>query len=497
MEKELRSFYEQYKSINAAYNIALSTMYFDMATIAPANGIHYRNEMLSILAGEAFSYQMNQESLDKLKQLEAITEDAELKKELKLYFRELDITRNLPKDVFIRYRKTTADSEEAWQIAKQKNDYQLFKDHLVNVIKMQKEVLTYVDKDCSDYDYLLDTYQMGMNQEKYDVFFHLIKEELLPLIKKIVAKGQPLDDAILNADYDVKEQEAFMEEIEDYLQVNRKECYMSTTEHPFTEFFSAHEARITTHYYKNQPISAILSTIHEYGHALYSLQVKEEFQGTSFKDGIGFAMHESQSRLLENHLGRNPYFWENMYPKLQTHFPKQLNNVSLEDFVKMINLSRPSYIRTEADELTYPIHILIRYELEKAIFDGDVDYEHLDTLWNDKYEEYLGIRPRNDQEGILQDMHWGAGNLGYFPTYALGSAYAAQFYHAMQKEINVHEVLRNGDFAIIQKWLQENIHQYGASLSADEVLLKATKEPFNPHYYIDYLKDKYTKLYNL
>ena len=163
----------------------------------------------------------------------------------------------------------------------------------------------------------------------------------------------------------------------------------------------------------------------------------------------------------------------------------------------MINVSKPSLIRTEADELTYPIHILIRYELEKEIFDGKVDYEHLDTMWNDKYEEYLGIRPTHDKDGILQDMHWGAADLGYFATYALGSAYAAQFYHAMQQDIDVENALRKGEFKIISDWLKEHVHCYGASLTADEILLKASGEPFNPEYYIDYLKNKFMKVYGL
>ena len=497
MEQELRTFFEEYKKINAAYAMAASTMYFDMATIAPANGIPYRNDMFSILAGEAFAYQMNPESLAKLEKLQEITEDPELQAELKLLFRLVNDTRKVPKEVFVKFRKTLADSEEAWQKAKNQNDYSIFKDHLINVIKGQKEMLTYVDKDCSDYDYLLDQYQIGLSREKYDAFFQLIKDELIPLIKRIVKEGKHINQSPLLQQFDLHEQEAFMQELQDYLQVNPKECYMGTTEHPFTDFFSAHEARITTHYYEHNVMSAILSTVHEYGHALYSLQVNEAYDGTAFKDGIGCGMHESQSRLLENHIGRNRAMWEVNYPKLQAHFPKQLADISLDQFMEMINISTPSLIRTEADELTYPIHILIRYELEKEIFDGQVDYEHLDQMWNDKYEEYLGVRPDKDSEGILQDMHWGAGNLGYFPTYALGSAYAAQFYHTMEQQIDVEEALRTSHFEIISNWLKENIHRYGARYTADEILEKATGEPFNPRYYIDYLTTKFKAVYGL
>lgn len=495
MKDELLKFYDEYKKVVSAYNISQSTMYFDMQTICPKDGIAYRNEMASIIAGEAFAYQMNPDSLAKLHQLYDLLDDKdEIKTELKLYFRNLEMFENVPKEVFVRYTKTTNDAQEAWHEAKVKNDYSIFKDHLINNIKVVKEVLTYVDKEGSDYDYLLSKYQINTNTAYYDNFFNKVKEELLPLIQKIKHSGKHINDSLLFKHCDIDKQEAFQEDLQAYLKVNKDECYMGTTEHPFTSFFSAHEARITTKYYEEDVMNAIFSTIHEYGHALYSLQIDEKYEGTSVRDEIGYAMHESQSRFLENHIGRNIAFWKNLYPKLQEQYPA-LANVTLESFYEMMNVSRPSLIRTAADELTYPIHVLIRYELEKEIFDGNVDYDKLDELWADKYEEYLGVRPTNASEGILQDMHWGAAYLGYFPTYALGSAYAAQFYHQMSQEFDVDQALENNEFEKIANWLKENIHQYGGSLTGDEIIEKVCHEPFNPDYYINYLKDKYTKLY--
>ena len=207
-------------------------------------------------------------------------------------------------------------------------------------------------------------------------------------------------------------------------------------------------------------------------------------------------MHESQSRLMENNIARRPAFWEPLYPSFQECF-EEFKEVSFEDFMKMINVSYASFIRTEADELTYPIHILIRYELEKAIFDGTADIAHLDEAWNDKYEEYLGIRPSNASEGILQDMHWGASNFGYFPTYALGSAYAAQFMSAMEKELAVDELLNRGELTPIYEWLKKNIHTHGAYKTADEIMKNTTGEAFDVTYYIEYLKHKFAPLYNI
>lgn len=497
MKEELLAFFKEYKDRNNAYDLAMSTLYFDQATIAPKKGAAYANNAMSILAGESYSNATDPQAIQKIEALskeEGLSD--ELKKELELLLNDLEEQRNVPKDVFVSFRKAVADSETAWHEAKTKKDYEIFKPYLKEVIEKQKEVLSYSKKQMAPYDILLDRFQLGMNMEKYDIFFNKVKTDLIPLIKKIKTDGKHIDDAILFTKFDVKEQELFMDELKKYMNVNPEECYMGTTEHPFTSFFSAHDVRITTHFYEQNIMSAILSTIHEYGHALYGLQVNDKYEGTTLSQDIGFAMHESQSRFMENHIGRSKAFWEVNYPKLQNHFP-QLNDVTLDAFMEMINVSYPSLIRTEADELTYPLHILIRYELEKMIFNEGVDYDELPTLWADKYEEYLGVRPQNDAEGILQDMHWGAANLGYFPTYALGSAFAAQFYHQMEKEIDVEAALKNNEFNKITDWLKTNIHQHGAYKNTEDLILEVTKEPFNPQYYIDYLTNKFKTIYHI
>lgn len=497
MKEDLLQFYKEYKSRTNAYTLAMNVMYFDQATIAPKQGAKYANQAMSTLAGELYTISTDPESIAKIEELskqEGLS--LELKKELTLLLNNLEENRNVPKDVFVSFRKAVADSETAWHEAKVKKDYEMFKPYLKDVIEKQKEVLSYSKKDLTPYDILLDRFQMGMNMDKYDAFFDKVKETLIPLIKEIKEHGKKIDDSILFANYDIKKQEAFAKELNQFMNVDPTNCYMGTTEHPFTSFFSAHDVRITTHYYEQNVMSAILSTIHEYGHALYGLQVNDEYEGSTLSSEIGFAMHESQSRFMENHIGRSQAFWEVNYPKLQKHFD-QLKDISLDSFMEMINVSYPSLIRTEADELTYPLHIVIRYELEKKIFNEGVNYDELDKLWADKYEEYLGIRPTNDAEGILQDMHWGAANLGYFPTYALGSAFAAQFYHQMEKEIDVESALKNDNFSIISNWLKENIHQYGAYKDADQLMIDVTGEPFNPQYYIDYLTTKFRKVYEL
>lgn len=496
--EQLLAFYHAYKEKLAAYRLAQDTLYFDVSTSAPKAGITYRNKMLSILAGEAFAYQMHEEHIQKLEQLYEMAEEGSiLKKELALYFRLIADYKTLPKEEYVKFYELVSESENVWHEAVKRNDYAYFYPTLKKVIAYQKKMLTYIKKDCSDYDYLLDRYEQGMNIEKYDVLFQKIKEELLPFIQKVQKEGRKIDDRIMFQSFSLDEQEAFMEEVMKALEVNQEKCMITTSQHPFTMFFSANEARITTNYNEHHVFSAIGSTIHEYGHALYHLQMNPAYHGTALTDAVGCGMHESQSRLFENHIGRSEAFWYGLYPKMQAYFPKQLQDVSFEQFMLMINVSYPSFIRTDADELTYPIHLLIRYELEKDIFSGKLALEDLKQVWNDKYEEYLGIRPTTDNEGILQDIHWSSSSFGYFPTYVLGSAYAAQFWHAMEKDIQASEQLKKGNIRIVKEWLKEHVHQYAAEKTADEILMLATKEAFQPDYYITYLKEKFSKVYDL
>lgn len=491
-------FYEEYVKTLDAFHLAFSTIYFEQMTIAPKKGIPYSNEMLSRLSKQAFQIENNPETVQKIKEYAKTLPEGSLeKKEVDFRLEKLADSENIPSDVYAHYVKVKADSELAWHEAKETNNYEHFKPHLQAIMKETLDLLKYSPKFNGNnaYDLLLDQYEKGMTQEKYDAFFKNVKEKLVPLIQKIKEKPQ-IEDAPLHATYDLDRQEKFMDEICKYMQVDPEKVYLSTTEHPFTDFFSHNDTRITTHYYPDQFLSAILSTVHEYGHALYGLQMDADFEGTMLCEAVGSAAHESQSRFLENHIGRSKAFWQANYPKLVELFP-EFKEVSIDDLVDMINKTECSLVRTEADELTYPLHIMIRYEMEKDIANQNVDYDKLPEIWADKYEEYLGVRPQNYSEGILQDMHWSTGYLGYFPTYALGSAYAAQIYATMEKQIDVEKALLTNHFEEITNWLEKNVHHYAASKSMAEIVEEVSGEPFNPDYYTDYLIKKYTKLYHL
>jgi len=497
MSTELLTFYETYKKKISAYGFAMGGIHFDQATIAPKAGLGFANEMQGVLEEDYFSYLIDPENIQKIEALLEETTDEQLKKEIRLRLRDLHQISLLPKEVYLDFQKSVLESQQCWEKAKQTDDFPLFKPHLISLLEKRKKMLTYLNYEGSDYDFLLDQYQVGMNTEKYDAFFAAIKEKLVPLIHQVREAGREIDTTPLEKNYCVEGQKKFTQVMKEALKIDPEKCYIAESVHPFCMPYSVNDTRFTTKYLPENVMSAALSTAHEYGHALYSLQINPEYEMTTFASEVGFAMHESQSRLVENHIGRSLSFWKAHYPKLQEIFPKQLSEVSLEAFVDMINVSIPGLIRIEADELTYPLHILIRYELEQEIFNGTVDYDKLDQLWADKYEEYLGIRPETAAEGILQDVHWSAAYHGYFPSYALGSAFAAQIYQQLEKEMNVAEVLESDQFDKIAAWLGEKVHQHGASKTYDEILLDVTGESFNPRYYTDYLVEKYTKLYQL
>lgn len=498
-KQEALDFYLSYQKKLEAYGHMMSTVYFDTATVAPKEGIAYRNSLMESIMQDVIAYQLDPKNLETLDEIsKEFTFDEPYNTSFKIFYEDLVKQRDVPHELLLKQSNAINEGERVWALAKEKQDYNMFKDVLKEVVESTKEVYGYYPGDKSIYENALNDYEPGVTQEVYDKFFDAIKTDLIPFIKEVTAKKGFISDAPLHKHASKESQEKFSKELEKYFLVDAGVCYLGESVHPFTIGMSPRDARITTNYHEDNVMSSVFSFIHEYGHAQYELQVDPSLYGLSSGSIRALGMHESQSRLLENHVGRNEAFWEAMYPKFIEIFKDELGEISFDDFMKMIHMSEASYIRIEADELTYPLHVLIRYELEKEFMnEGKVDYDNLQNRWADKYEEYLGVRPRNDEEGILQDMHWGAGNLGYFPTYAYGSAIAAQFFHQMEKDFDVSEALRTSNYALVRDWLKDNIHKYGSSLSTNEILLKATGEEFNPQYYINYLKETYSKYYEI
>ena len=497
MRSEKEKAYLAYKEKNNAYRLMINTVDFDNQTIAQSMGSDYRENALAIITGESYTIETAAEYVTLIEELSKEDLGLEMNREILLAKRHLDAISCLSKEEVMEWSKLCSISFRHWVEAKKAKNYRLFENDLKELISFSKKIAYKRNPSKDPYDLYLDDFEEGMTKKDYDAFFNLIREELSPLVKKIALKQEEIDDSFLYLNYPIAKQKELSKKLIKFLNFDPSWGVLAISEHPFTSGFSTNDVRVTTAYNEHDISSNIYSIIHEVGHAFYEHQVKLEYEGMNLHTDISSGMHESQSRFFENYIGKRKSFIANIYPELQELFPEQLKDVSLDDFYRAVNHSRPSLIRTDADELTYPLHILVRYEIEKSIFDGTADLDHLDELWANKYEEYLGIRPSDDALGILQDVHWSDASFGYFPTYALGSALGAQLIKAMEKDIDIDKELEKGNFMAISSWLKDKIQRHGALYTFKEAVVNATGEEFNPQYYVDYLKKKYSELYHI
>ncbi len=482
-----------------AYRYAFTLMGLDNNQLPPSEGQEYRQKMRSLLMKDYLKLSKDSEIYEMLKELSERKEELDelQKRRIELLLKSAEKERNTPAELQLRLQKDLAASQFAWLKAKKENDYASYAPYLRAVFEDYAEVKRATLKEGEDlFDRILTDHVEGFTSKEYDAFFAKVKERLIPLLRRIQAARQ-IDDSFLKGYYPAAKQREFNEVLRSYLHFDPSWGKIAESEHPLTTTICRGDIRFTTKYREYNPVQASFSTIHESGHAYFNHQIAPEMEGNIVGGSISAALHESQSRLCENHLGRSLPFWEVNYPKLQKIFPEELGTIDLERFYAAINKVSPTLVRTEADELTYPLHIILRYELERDIFRKTLSFEDLKGAWNQKYEEYLGVKPENDAEGILQDMHWPYAYFGYFPTYLLGSAFAAQFDHAMRREIDVDDLIRADRYPEIMHWLRDNVHCYGNLIDPLEVLKCATKEEFNPEYYFEYLEEKYTQLYHL
>lgn len=483
------------------YHEAISVIYWDMRTGAPKKGLEQRAEVIGTLSSEVFALQTSNELGEMLAALEA--KQGELDFVTKRLFEEVkksyDESKKIPADEYKAYVILQAKTENAWEEAKEKSDFALFLPYLKEVVAYQKKFINYWGiKNGSPYNTLLDKYEPDMTTDILDKVFGQLRETIVPLVKAIQASPNKPDTAMLFKHFPKEGQHAASLELLEKLGYDFDAGRLDETVHPFMIGLNSGDIRVTTKYDENDFRSAVFGTIHECGHALYEQNIDPKLMGLPLATGTSMGIHESQSLFYENFVGRNPAFWQNNFEVLQKNSPAQFGDVTVEEFLAAINFVEPSLIRIEADELTYPLHIMIRYEIERELFNGDLQVEDLPQVWNDKYEEYLGVRPANDAEGVLQDTHWSGGSFGYFPSYALGYMYAAQWKHAMDKDIaNFDELCGKGELLPIREWLTDKVHQYGALKKPFELLNEATGEGLNAQYLADYLKEKYTKLYQL
>lgn len=479
-----------------AYRHAMGVLSVDGATAAPKKSAPGRGETMGVLSGAYYELLVT----DKTKKiLDTVLSDvgddrrtrriAEVRRD---EYMELTL---VPQDEFVAYQTLLTGADAAWHEAKETSNFKLFAPYLEKIVAYNRKLAQRKDPERAPYDVLLDMYEKGASMAMLDPFFALLRQELSPVILAVGQKEAPRTD-FLYAHCPVEAQRTFSLRLMDLMGIDRDRCAIAETEHPFTDGFNTDDVRITTNYKEDNFTDSMYSVIHEGGHAIYELGVDPDLNYTCVGGGSSMGIHESQSRFYENLIGRSAAFCEAVLPVARDCFP-HLADVTAEDFYRAVNKAEPSLIRTEADELTYSIHVMIRYELEKQLMDGSLTVQELPAAWNRMYKDYLGVDVPDDRHGCLQDSHWSGGAIGYFPSYALGSAYGVQMLRAMQADVDVEACIRAGDLAPVTEWLRERIHRFGCTLTPPEVLENAIHEPFDPNVYVQYLKDKYTALYEL
>lgn len=480
----------------ADINHAIAVLSWDKEVNLPIDGAMHRSQQVATLAGLSHTEFTDKEFgdiLNKLSEMPSLT--LAEKKNVSVTLDQYKKATKFSEAFVIRKSEIESAGYHAWLKAREANDYSIFKDPLADLIALKREEAEKLKYKEHPYDAMLDQYEPGLTVSQLDPIFAGVKKDLKKLIKKI-KKSKQVNSKFLNKKYEWNEQWEFGLDILENMGYDFNRGRQDLSAHPFTTSFSPMDVRVTTRVDENDFAYMLWSTIHEGGHALYEQGLPVEDYGLPTGSYLSLSIHESQSRLWENHVGRSRDYWSHWYPSLKADFPKSLKKTDLDGFYKGINKISPNLIRTEADELHYHFHVLIRYEIEKGLMDGSIGTDSLDKVWNEKYKEYLGMSAKDANQGILQDVHWGHGSIGYFPTYSLGSFYAAQFFAQAQKDIKkLNKKLAKGDTRQLLAWLRENVHQHGRRYEADELCNRITGESLNFDHFLKYASDKFLDVY--
>lgn len=472
-------------------NHAVALLVWDQQTYMPVGGTEARAESLGYLETLAHTKIVSKEASEILTALEYLSEDPEKGPLYRAAKRDYDHAVKIPTKLVEEMAKTSARAMTAWQEAKAKEDFSLFENYLEKLVDLalqKADALGYSDE---PYDALLDSFEPGMTTKDVEVIFTKLKEALVPLVKEIVAK-QGEKPAIFAQDYGEKGQwdigiKALHEMGFDF-DCGRQDYSV----HPFTISFDPQDVRITTKIDPRSFPGSLFSSMHEGGHALYEQGIPKEWRNLAIGSAASLATHESQSRLWENIVGHSRGYLSHLWPELQKTFPNQLNKVDFNTFYSAINWVEPSLIRVDADEVTYNLHIFLRFEIERELLNGKIKVSQLPEAWNEKVESYLGIKVPSPSLGVLQDIHWSQGSIGYFPTYALGNVMASQFYaKALKEQPSLSDSIAKGELLPLREWLRDKIHSQGASLLPMELVEAVTGESLNVTPYLEYLKNKY------
>ncbi len=483
----------------------VSLLHWDQETYMPPDGIDMRSDEIALLTGMIHERGTSDEFGALLADVGADDEHpaggSDVPEEdralIRCLYRDYRREQKLPAELVRRFAVVTSTGQAVWARAREANDFSTFRDHLAEIIDLNRERAARFGYDEHPYDALLDEYEPDMKASEVRTVFDQLQKDLVPISGRIQAAEQ-VDDSFLHQAYPVDGQRVFSRRVLEAIGWPFSRGRLDESAHPFTTDIGSMDVRLTTRYAPDFLNPALFGTIHEAGHGLYELGVASKYHGTSLASGTSLGIHESQSRTWENMIGRSREFWLFFYPELVRTFPGLLDSVDLDRFYRGINRVESSFIRVEADEVTYSLHIMLRFRLELALIEGSLDVDDLPEAWRAMSRELLGIAPESDSEGVLQDIHWSMGAMGYFPTYALGNLYGAQFYHVMMEAIpDVRDQIANGNFADVLEWQRENIHTHGRAKTARELVMDISGQTLDARYFTEYLNKKYGEVYQL
>jgi carboxypeptidase Taq len=480
---------------------AAAVLSWDLQTGAPKKSVPHRSEVMATLSSESFKMSTSKEMEEYLEYFsrEDINErlDDVMRAVVREYKKQFEMSKKIPADKFREMVILRSQGNAVWQEARAKSDFSLFKPTLEKIVELTKEFIELWGYEGHKYNTLLDRYEEGMTVEKVDKIFQDLRDKTVDIVRKVNQSSVAIDTSVLTQEFPVQKQRSFSEFILGEMGYDFEAGRLDESTHPFATGLNPGDVRITTRFNPKDFRGAIFGTIHEGGHALYEQNISDELNNTPLHHGTSNGIHESQSRMWENMVGRSKAFWKRYYQDLVKEFPQQFEGVDLETFYRSINKVEPSFIRVEADEVTYNLHIMIRYEIEKGLIGGDIKVEDLPKIWNEKMEEYLGIVPPNDSLGVLQDIHWSWGMIGYFPSYSLGNIYAAQINAAIKKSMpDYDQIIQNGELYKIKEWLKENILRHGKMLTPEQIIKNISGEEITSKYLVEYLEKKYGEVYN-
>jgi len=483
----------------ADLNAAVAVLGWDQNTYMPPGGAEARGHQLATLSKIAhlkFTAPETGKLIEEIQKegLDPESDDAAL---VRVVARNYEKATRVPPEFVAEFAQVTSRAHEAWVEAKGKSEFSIFRPHLEKIVELTRQYITFFPPADHPYDTLLDNYEPGMKTAEVKEIFDQLRPRQVELIRAISERPQ-VEDSFLRLDYEKQKQWDFGVEVITRFGYDWKRGRQDESPHPFTTSFSIHDVRITTRFLPNDGVSALFSTMHEAGHALYEQGIDPAFERTPLASGASLAIHESQSRMWENLVGRSLPFWEHFYPRFRELFPAQLGNVDLMTFYKGINKVQPSLIRVEADEATYNLHIMLRLEIEIALVEGNLQVKDLPEYWNTKMQEYLGLTPPNDAQGVLQDIHWSMGSIGYFSTYALGNLISVQLWEKIHQDIpDLEDQIRRGEFGALLSWLREKVHRYGRKYEPQQLVQRITGSKITPEPYLRYLQQKFGAIYQL